>query len=177
MTEKDWFANDVKYVVDKKLMTGTGNDLFSLNGKTTRSQAVTILYRLAGSPKVSDDSSFTDVKSGTWYTDAVQWAVKNGITSGYGNGKFGPNDTLNREQLATMLYRYAKFKKMNTTTIGGLSKFSDSGSISGYAIDAMSWAVSKGLISGTSDGKLTPGSTATRAQLAAILHRFCENVK
>ena len=174
--EKDWFANDVKYVFDKKLMTGTGNDLFSPNGKTTRGQAVTILYRLAGSPTVSGDG-FSDVKSSDWFYKAVQWASKNGIASGYGNGRFGPNDTLNREQLATMLYRYAQFKKMNTTTAGGLSKFSDSSSISGYAMDAMSWAVSKGLISGTSDGKLNPGSTATRAQLAAILHRFGTNVK
>ena len=172
----DWFANDVKYVSQKNLMTGTGNDLFSPNGTTTRGQAVTILYRLAGSPSVSGDG-FSDVKSSDWFYKAVQWASKNGIASGYGNGKFGPNDTLNREQLATMLYRYAQFKKMNITTNGGLSKFSDSGSVSGYALDAMSWAVSKGLISGTSDGKLNPGSTATRAQLAAILHRFCENVK
>ena len=174
--ENDWFADDVKYVVDKKLMNGTGNDMFSPNGKTTRGQAVTILYRLAGSPSASGNS-FSDIKSSDWYYKAAEWASKNGIASGYGNGKFGPNDTLNREQLATMLYRYAQFKKMNTTTSGGLSKFSDSGSVSGYALDAMSWAVSKGLISGTSDGKLTPGATATRAQLAAILHRFGTNVK
>ena len=174
--ESDWFAKDVKYVVDKKLMNGTGNDMFSPNGKTTRGQAVTILYRLAGSPSVSGDG-FSDVKSSDWFYKAVQWASKNGIASGYGNGKFGPNDTLNREQLATMLYRYAQFKKLNTSSTGGLSKFSDSGSVNGYALDAMSWAVSKGLISGNSDGKLTPGATATRAQLAAILHRFCENVK
>ena len=172
----DWFVNDVKYVSQKNLMTGTGNNLFSPSGKTSRGQAVTILYRLAGSPPVSGDG-FSDVKSSDWFYKAVQWASKNGIASGYGNGKFGPNDTLNREQLATMLYRYAQFKKMNTTTAGGLSKFSDSGSVSGYALDAMSWAVSKGLISGTSDGKLTPGATATRAQLAAILHRFGTNVK
>ena len=174
--EKDWFAKDVKYVVDKKLMNGTGDDMFSPGGTTTRGQAVTILYRLAGSPSVSGDG-FSDVKSSDWFYKAVQWASKNGIASGYGNGKFGPNDTLNREQLATMLYRYAQFKKLNTSSAGGLSQFSDSGSVSGYALDAMSWAVSKGLISGTSDGKLAPGSTATRAQLAAILHRFCENVK
>ena len=176
VTEKDWFANDVKYVVDKKLMTGTGNDLFSPNGKTTRGQAVTILYRLAGSPKVSGGGSFTDVKSGTWYTDAVQWAVKNGIASGYGNGRFGPNDTLNRQQLATMLVRYARLKNYDTKPSGDLSKFKDGNKVDSYAKTAMEWAIGAGLISGSSDGNLNPNGTATRAQLAAILHRFCENV-
>lgn len=172
----DWFANDVQYVVDKELMKGISGYYFSPNGTTTRGQAVTILYRLAGSPSVSGDG-FSDVKSSDWFYKAVQWASENGVASGYGGGRFGPNDTLSREQLAAMLYRYAQFKKLDTSSAGGLSGFSDSGSVSGYALDAMSWAVSKGLISGTSGGKLAPASTATRAQLAAILHRFCENVK
>lgn len=175
--ESDWFASDVQYAVDKKLMKGTSEQYFTPNGNTTRGQAVTILYRLAGSPSVTGSSGFSDVSSGAWYADAVQWASKNGISSGYGNGRFAPNDTLNREQLATMLFRYAQYKDLDTTSSGGLSKFTDSGKVSGYALDAMSWAVSNGLISGTNDGKLNPGSTATRAQLAAILHRFCENVK
>ena len=173
----DWFANDVKYVVDKKLMNGTSDQYFTPSGKTTRGQAVTILYRLAGSPKVSGVGSFTDVKSGTWYSEAVQWAVKNSIASGYGNGKFGPNDTLNRQQLATMLIRYAHLKNYDTKPSGDLSKFNDGNKVDSYAKTAMEWAVVTGLISGSSDGNLNPNGPATRAQLAAILHRFAENVR
>ena len=168
-----WFAKPVIYVADQGLMRGTSPYIFSPNMKVTRGQAVTILHRLAGTPSVSGTGgSFKDVSSADWYGKAVKWAAKNKIVSGYGNGYFGPNDPLNREQLATILYRYALFQKYPAYPTGSVSTFSDGKSISGYAKDAMKWAVGAGLISGMDDGRLAPAGTATRAQFATILQRF-----
>lgn len=167
----DWFFGDVDYVTEKGLMNGTGDQRFSPNLPVTRAQIVTILYRLAGSPPASG-SSFKDVKPTDWFGPAVEWASKNGIVSGYGNGFFGPNDPLNREQLATILYRYTKFILFKTPANGDLTGFGDWSEVSGYALDPMKWAVGAGLISGTDNGKLMPGGSATRAQMAAILHRY-----
>ena len=174
--ESSWFGNDVKYVVDKSLMNGTSTHYFDPNSTTTRAQAVMILYRLAGSPSVSG-RSFYDVSNSDWFYKAVEWASQKGIVSGYGNGYFGPNDRLNRQQLATVLYRYAQFKKYKTVVNGDIYSYSDGWAVSSYARDAMGWAIGKGLISGTDGNRLDPSGSATRAQLATILHRFNTNVR
>ncbi len=169
--ESSWFGGDVKYAVDRGLMKGTSTHYFDPNSTTTRAQAVTILYRLAGSPSVSG-KSFYDVGKSDWYYKPVEWASQKGIVTGYGNGYFGPNDKLNRQQLATVLYRYAQFKNYKTVINGNIYQYPDGKSVSAYAKDAMGWAIGKKLISGTDAGRLEPAGGATRAQLAAILHRF-----
>ena len=167
--DSDWFASAVKYAYEKGLMSGTGNGVFSPNTATNRAMIVTILYRLEGSPAVTNSSSFTDVASGTYYADAVAWAAENGIVSGYGNNKFGPTDNITREQLATILYRYAQYKNNDTTASADLSAYTDAGTISTYAKTALSWANASKLINGTSGTTLSPKQTATRAQVAQIL--------
>ena len=129
------------------------------------------IYRLEGEPKVSGDCEFTDVASGTWYEDAIIWAAANDIVNGYGE-TFGPEDSITREQLATILYRYAEFKGEDVTSGGDLSKYADADRIGNYAVEAMQWAVDEKLISGISETTLEPRSEATRAQVAAILARF-----
>lgn len=175
VTQSDWFAGDVAYAVDKGLMNGTDAHHFSPGVTMTRGMAVTLLYRLAGAPSVSGNS-FSDVKTSDWYGPAVQWASQNGIVSGYGGGRFGPNDTLTRQQFAAILYRYAQYKHYDTSISGDLSQYSDRGSVSSYAREAVTWAVGKNLISGTSSTTLTPGGSATRAQGVAILRRFDERI-
>lgn len=173
--QSDWFAGDVAYVVNKGLMGGSDTRLFSPNGPMTRAMTVAALYRLERSPSVSG-SSFSDVKASDWYGPAVQWASQNNIVSGYGDGKFGPNDTLTRQQFATILYRYAQYKNYDTTISGDLAQYTDRGAVSSYAREAVSWAVGKNLIGGTSSTTLTPSGSTTRAQGAAILHRFDEKI-
>ncbi len=167
--DSDWFASAVKYAYENGLMTGTGNGVFSPNTATNRAMIVTILYRLEGSPAMTNSSSFTDVASGTYYADAVAWAAQNGIVSGYGNNKFGPTDNITREQLATILYRYAQYKNNDTTASADLSTYTDANAISAYARTALSWANAEKLINGTSTTTLSPKQTATRAQVAQIL--------
>ena len=167
--DSDWFASAVKYAYEKGLMSGTGSGLFSPNTATNRAMLVTILYRLEGSPTVSNASSFTDVASGTYYADAVAWAAQNGIVSGYGNNRFGPTDNITREQLAAILYRYAQYKNNDTTASADLSAYTDATTISAYAKPALSWANAEKLINGTSTTTLSPKQTATRAQVAQIL--------
>ena len=167
--DSDWFASAVKYVAEKGLMSGTGSGVFSPNTAANRAMIVTILYRLEGSPAVSNASSFTDVASGTYYADAVAWAAQNGIVSGYGSNRFGPTDSITREQLATILYRYAQYKNNDTTAGADLSAYTDAGTISAYARTALSWANAQKLINGTSGTTLSPRQTATRAQVAQIL--------
>jgi hypothetical protein len=173
--KSDWFYNEVQYVYENGLMEGTASNTFSPKVTTSRGMLVTILWRLEGQPTVSG-TAFTDVASGQWYTDAVQWASANSIVEGYGNGKFGPNNTLTREQMATILYRYAAYKGYDVTASADLSKFTDAGKISSYAATAMSWANATGLITGMTDTTLAPQGSAIRAQAATILMRFCENV-
>ena len=167
--DSDWFASAVKYVEEKGLMSGTGSGVFSPNTAANRAMIVTILYRLEGSPAVTASSSFTDVASGTYYADAVAWAAQNGIVSGYGNNRFGPTDSITREQLAAILYRYAQYKGNDTTAGADLSAYTDAGTISAYARTALSWASAQKLINGTSTTTLSPRQTATRAQVAQIL--------
>lgn len=170
----DWFYNDVRYVYEKGIMDGTGADRFSPNAPLTRAMIVTILYRMAGSPSVSGSSDFTDVAAGKWFAKAVAWAAANGIVNGYGDSLFGPNDPVTREQLAAILYRYAVYGGMTAVTLEeNLGGFADTAQLSAYAIQAMNWAVGQGLING-SGSNLVPKAQATRAQVAAIIHRYLE---
>ena len=174
VSSSDWFYNDVRYVYEKGIMDGTGADRFSPNAPLTRAMIVTILYRMAGSPSVSGSSDFTDVAAGKWFAKAVAWAAANGIVNGYGDSLFGPNDPVTREQLAAILYRYAVYGGMTAVTLEeNLGGFADTAQLSAYAIQAMNWAVGQGLING-SGNNLVPKAQATRAQVAAIIHRYLE---
>ena len=174
VSSSDWFYNDVRYVYEKGIMDGTGADRFSPNAPLTRAMIVTILYRMAGSPSVSGSSDFTDVAAGKWFAKAVAWAAANGIVNGYGSGLFGPNDPVTREQLAAILYRYAVYGGMTAVTLEeNLGSFADTAQLSAYAIQAMNWAVGQGLING-SGSNLVPKAQATRAQVAAIIHRYLD---
>ena len=164
-----------KYVYEHKMMAGTSDTIFSPDMTTTRGMIVTILHRLDGKP-VAPASNFTDVEQNQYYTEAVAWASANGIVSGYGNGNFGPNDTITREQMASILYRYAQYKNYNTNNTNNLSNYTDVGEISPYAVTAIQWANGTGLITGVTNTTLVPKGSATRAQVSSILMRFCENI-
>ncbi len=172
-----WFADAVDYVTDKGLMQGVGANLFAPNAATSRAMIVTVLYRLAGSPAVNAENPFSDVAAGSWYADAVAWANANGIVEGYGNGKFGPDDSITREQLAAILYRFAKAQGYDVSQTADLSGYGDAGQVDGWAQQAMAWACGTGLIQGDEQHNLLPGQGATRAQVAAILMRFVESAK
>ena len=174
VSEKDWFYGDVMFAYENGLMIGTGNAQFRPHGTATRGMMATILWRMAGSPAPKGNSSFTDVEAGTWYTDAITWTAENGIFLGYGNNKVGPNDSITREQLAAIFYRYADYKGYDLTVKGNLDKFKDADKITDYAKTAMQWAVGSGLVKGKSGNLLDPQGTATRAEIAAMLHRFIE---
>lgn len=172
----DWFYNDVKYVYEKGMMAGTAADVFAPNATTTRAMIVTILYRLKGSPAVTGTSAFVDVPAGQWYTDAVNWAAANQIVKGTSATTFAPNDSITREQMAAILYRYAQYKGYDVTKQADLSGYSDNGQVSAYAKDALAWANAAKLINGVTNTTLAPQGNATRAQVSAILHRFCDGV-
>lgn len=176
VAEGAWYYDSIKYVYSNGMMVGTGDTKFSPDTTTTRGMIVTILYRLEGEPAVAGTSSFNDVASGRWYANAVKWAAENEIVGGYGNGNFGPEDPISREQMAAILYRYAAFKGFDMTKTADLSKFTDSGKISDWAKAALSWANAEGLINGKGGGILDPLGKATRAEIATILRNFCENV-
>ncbi len=169
-----WYAESVQYVYENGLMAGTSATTFAPNSTTTRGQLVTILYRMEGEPPVSNTNKFDDVPAGQWYTNAVLWAADNNIVNGYGNSKFGPYDDITREQMATILHRYADSKKVDTSKTTSLEKYSDQKQIGSYAVASMQWAVAEGLITGTSQTTLSPTGTSTRAQIAAILQRYGE---
>ena len=171
-----WYHEDVQYVSENGLMKGTGENLFSPDATTTRGMIVTILYRLEGEPSPTGACPFQDVASGKYYEKAITWAAENGIVSGFSADIFGPDQNITREQMAAILYRYATYKKYDVSTAGDLSKFPDADKVSSYAVDAMKWANAAGLINGSNDGKLYPAGNATRAQVAAILTRFCKNI-
>ena len=170
----DWFYKDVQFVTENKLMLGTDSMNFSPKTTVTRAMVATILWRMEGEPAAKHASNFTDVATGKWHSDAIAWTSENGIFTGYGSGKFGTNDPITREQLATILYRYAQYKACSLTDSAKLSSFTDAAAVSGYAQTAMQWSVGSGMLKGGTDGKLLPQNTATRAELAAILHRFAE---
>ena len=172
-----WYYDAVAYAYENGLMSGTASNLFSPNATTTRGMIVTMLYRLEGEPRVSGTSTFDDVADGVYYTDAVIWANANGIVTGYDETTFGPNDAITREQMAAILYRYAQYKGYDTAQGGmAIREYEDYENISEYALKAMGWAVSQGLVTGTSSTTLTPDGSAIRAQVATIFQRFMENV-
>ena len=174
----DWFYQDVLFSYEKGLMSGMDAAAFAPYANTTRAQIAVIFYRMEGSPAVEGENSFVDVVRGSgtaWFYDAVTWAQKNGIMGGYSNSSFAPNDPITREQLAAIFYRYAQYKGYDTTQGGmAIREFGDYESISDYAMGAMAWAVNTGLVKGDSN-LLYPNGTATRAEIAAMLHRFVEN--
>ena len=173
-----WYAGGVRYVYAHGLMNGTGNWHFSPNRTTTRAMIATILYRMEGSPRVYGTSQFGDVEAGSWYEDAVIWATQNDIVKGYTNTIRISIDPITREQMAAMLYRYADYCRcdMSAGRYVDLSKFSDMNEISDYAIPALRWAVGEEIIQGRTGKRLAPTDTATRAEVAVMLMRFCEDV-
>ena len=177
ISEKDWFYGDVMFVYENGLMLGTSKTLFSPHGTAMRGMMATILWRMEGSPVPKGKNSFTDVEAGKWYADAITWTAENGIFAGYGKDKFCPDDPITREQLAAIFYRYADYKGYDLTVKGDLDKFKDADKITDCAKTAMQWAVGSGLVKGKSGNLLDPQGTATRAEIAAMLHRFIEKYK
>ena len=173
--ESDWFYEDVAFAYENGLFAGTSDTTFSPNASMTRAMLVTVLYRLEGQPAVNGRSGFSDVQYNGYYEDAVTWAADNGIVNGTSTTTFSPNANVTREQMAAILYRYAQHKKYNTAASSGLNGFTDHASVSGYAAASLEWAVAEKLVNGSA-GKLMPTGNATRAQVAAILHRFVEHV-
>ena len=171
----DWFRDAVAYVYDKGMMTGTSATTFAPNSTTTRGMIVTILYRLENEP-AAGTSSFADVASGAYYAKAVAWAAENGVVTGTSATTFAPDAPITREQMAAILYRYATLKGYDVSQKADLSGYTDAGTISAYASDAMAWANAQGLITGVTNTTLAPKSSATRAQVATILMRFCETI-
>ena len=176
VAEGDWFYDAVVYAYQNELMDGVGGNRFAPNSETTRAQLVTILYRLEGQPAVSGDLPFTDVEAGIWYTDAILWAAQNNIVNGVSDTEFAPGDDLTRQQLVTILYRYAEAKGYDVSASADLSGYPDADQVQDYAQPAMAWAVAENIIQGMEDGTLKPAGNASRAQIATILMRFCEDV-
>ena len=167
----EWYHDGIHYCLDEGLMDGVDAGMFAPNATTSRAMIVTILWRLQGSPEVEAEETFTDVAPGDWYADAIAWAAAEGVAEGYEDGSFRPNDAITREQLAAMLWRYAARPESE----GGLSAFADGAEVSVWAQQAMSWAVSLGLINGVDSDRLDPKGQATRAQTATILMRFAQS--
>ena len=172
----DWFYDSVNYVYENKLMNGTG-DGFEPDSAMTRAMLVTVLFRMENPENIESEADFADVPDGEWYTDAVNWAAANGIVNGISDTEFAPNDNVTREQMAAIFYRYAQHKEYDTKNKADLSGFADSKEISEWAEDAVMWAKAEGLINGTSETTISPMETATRAQVATILMRFCKNTE
>ena len=174
----DWFADAVRFVYENGMMNGVSETDFAPHATTSRSMIVTILYRLEGEPVVDYAMDFTDVAGDAYYAEAVRWAASEGIVGGYGGGLFGADDAVTREQLAVILYRYAVYKGYDVS-IGedtNILSYADFADLSEYAIPAMQWACGAGVVNGTSESTLTPQGEATRAQVAAMLMRFCEAI-
>ena len=171
VAESAWYYDAVAYVYEKGMMTGTNDGTtFSPSMNLTRGMMAQVMFNIEKGTAPAT-SSFTDVAAGAWYADAVNWAATNGIVGGYGNGNFGPEDSITREQMAVLLYNYAKFKGEDMTATADLSTFSDGDQVSDWAQYAMKWAVAEGLISG-SNNALNPLGTASRAEVAQILMNY-----
>lgn len=175
VSESDWFYQELAYVYRNGLMNGTESGDFCPNMTTSRGMIVTVLYRMEGQP-AAGQSGFPDVKDTMYYAAPVAWAAANGIVTGYDSGLFGPEDPITREQMAAILYRYASYKGRDVSARADLSGYPDAGRISEYAAEAMRWANAAGLVNGTDAGMLSPAGQASRAQIAAVLARFCTNV-
>lgn len=169
--ENAWYAGAVVYVRDHGLMSGTSGTTFSPDQEMTRAMLATVLYRAAGSPEVSGSSLFSDVATGTWYHNAILWASQNGLVGGYGNGLFGVNDPVTREQMITIIWRYA-----GSPSDGSGSVFADAQQISSYARDAVSWSSANGVISGVGGNRFDPKGVVTRAQAATVLMNYYKNI-
>ena len=169
-----WYHKAVDYVLANGLMSGYGNGLFGPDDILSRAQLCQIIYNLEGQPATTSGSAFTDVADGAWYADAVTWAASQSIVGGYGGGLFGPEDNITREQLAAILYRYAQAKGYDTASGADLSAYGDASDVSSWAIPAMQWACGTGVIMGVTESTLLPQGSATRAQVATMLMRFCE---
>lgn len=174
--EGHWAVDYITEIYDEGLMIGTTETTFSPDQATTRGMLATILYRLEGEPEFSGECPFTDVPAGVYYEKPIAWAADQGILQGYGDGTFGPEDIVTREQMVTIFYRYAKSKGYDVSAVGDLSAFTDVSSISPYALDAVTWAVGSGLINGTEPTLLEPLGSTTRAQIAAIIVRYRNNI-
>ncbi|MBP8640629.1 MAG: S-layer homology domain-containing protein [Oscillospiraceae bacterium] len=172
-----WYYDAVEYAARNGIMKGVAETAFAPNDEVSRAMLVTVLYRLEGNPAVTDKSAFTDIENGQWYTDPVIWASKNRIVEGYGDGDFGVNDIVTREQLATVLYRYSIYKGLDITKTTSLEKYIDAGTIGDFAQSGITWANAEGLITGASANMLDPKGKVTRAQAATVLMRYCENIK
>jgi hypothetical protein len=178
VTKSDWFFEDAAYANLAGLMKGTSDTTFAPHGATTRGMIVEILYRLENKPAITGTCPFDDVASGKYYENAVTWAAANKIVDGYGDAKFGPEDPITREQIAAILYRYEQYNGGGFTGAWVFPlNFPDADKVSDWAYEAMCWCTMNGIINGNSDGTLAPQGNAERCQVAAILHRFCENVK
>ena len=170
-----WYYDAVEYVYENGLMSGVSGGWFAPNDTLTRAMLVQTLYAMEGRPAAAS-AGFADVASGDWYASAVNWAAANGVVSGVSETGFGPNNALTREQLALILYRFAQYKGYDVTGTSDLAAYADGSSVSGWAAEAMGWAVDAGLISGVGGNQIAPTGTASRAQVAQILMNFCENV-
>ncbi|MDR2156356.1 MAG: S-layer homology domain-containing protein [Clostridiales Family XIII bacterium] len=176
VSDSDWFYDSVKYVCENKWMNGMSEDAFAPQTPVSRAMFATILHRLAKAPAAGASNPFPDVAAGQWYTDAVIWANENGIVLGYGD-RFGVNDSITREQIAAILYRYASSKGAGGMDLTAeLARYSDFDSISDWAVDAMNWAVAKRIVAGRSATELIPGGLASRAEVAEILRRFAQDL-
>ena len=168
-----WYHDGVHWALENGIMNGYGDGRFGPNDTTTRAMIVTMLYRLEGSPMIRSGMPFNDVTEKDWYAMAVSWAESKGIVTGYGDGKFGPNDVLTREQFATILYRYAKMKGLGFTGTWAFQlSFDDASEVSDWAYEAICWMTMQGIINGVGDNKLSPKGSATRAQVATMLMRY-----
>ena len=175
VSETAWYYDDVRYAYENGLMTGTAETAFSPSEETDRAMIVTILWRLEGSPE-SAGAGFDDVTAGAYYADAVAWASENSIVEGYEDGNFRPSNVITREELATIIYRYAAFKGYDMTASADLSSFTDADQISSYALSALRWANAEGLVNGVGGNLIDPKGSAQRSQVAAIFSRFCQNI-
>ncbi|MCD7778484.1 MAG: S-layer homology domain-containing protein, partial [Clostridiales bacterium] len=172
---EDWFYDAVEYVRQKGLMVGISEDEFAPDLPLTRGMFVTVLYRIEGTPEVSEEASFKDVFEGDWYYEAVKWGDKNDIIFGYSAEEYAPNDRITREQMAAIIYRYAAYKGINTDTEGS-PDYTDSGSISGYAVPGVKWVSDKGFMQGDPDGAFRPTDNASRAETAQVIMNVVENL-
>ena len=177
VVEGAWYYDSIRYAYENGLIAGYPNGLFGINDTITRGQIATILWRMEESPVVNYAMTFEDVGAGMYYAEAIRWAASEGIVGGYTATQFGPDDAITREQLAAILWRYAQYKEYDVS-VGedtNILSYADALTVSEWAVPAMQWANGAGLIQG-SDNNLMPRGNATRAQAAAILHRFCETV-
>ena len=171
-----WYHKYTDYVLCKGMMNGMGGDIFAPNATTTRAMLTTILYRMAGSPAVTGEMPFADVAAGQWYSDAILWAAQNDVVLGYVDGNFGPMDTITREQIAAMFFRFAELKGMDTSKAADLASYKDAAAVGAWATDYVEWAVSVGLMKGRAADTLAPAAGTTRAETAALLERWCEEI-